>query len=94
MFKIDIYSEEDCYLIYNNCKSIWKSDGTIGGNIDFLIEYYAESEDFPVTLKYIPELTELSFEECYESATMKYTREFKTVDEFLNYLEELKCKKQ
>ena len=94
MFKIDIDSEEDCYLIYNNCKPIWKSDGTMGGNIDFLIDYYPKSEDFPITLKYSPELNELSFEEGYESATMKYTREFKTVDEFLNYLEELKCKKQ
>ena len=50
MFKIDIDSEENCYLIYNNCKPIWKSDGTMGGNIDFLIDYYPKSEDFPMTL--------------------------------------------
>ena len=86
MFKIDIDSEEDCYLIYNNCKPIWKSDGTIGGNIVFLIDYYPKSEDFPFTLKYSPELNKISFEESCESTTMKYTREFKTVDEFATEL--------
>ena len=84
--KIDINSEEDCYLIYNNCKHIWKSGGTIGGNINFLIDYYSVAEDFPVTLKYNLNLKELSFEEGYESLTQVYTREFESVNEFIDYI--------
>lgn len=86
MFKIDINSEEDCYSIYNNCKHIWKSDGTTGGNINFLIDYYPIAEDFPVTLKYDSEFKELSFEDGCESITIKYTREFESVDNFIDYL--------
>lgn len=93
MFKIYVNSEQDCYSIYNNCKCIWKSDGTIGGNIDFLVNYYSESEDFPVTLKYNLVINELSFEDCCESTTIKYTREFVTVCEFIDYIKGCECKK-
>ena len=87
MFKIDINSEEDCYSIYNNCKNVWKSDGTTGGNINFLIDYYSAAEDFPVTLKHNSKFKELSFEEGHESTTIKYIGEFKSVTDLIDYIE-------
>jgi hypothetical protein len=86
MFKIDINSEEDCYSIYNNCKNVWKSDGTTEGNINFLVDYYPPAEDFPVTLKYNSKFKELSFEDFNESTMIKYTREFKSVTKLIDYI--------
>lgn len=51
MIKVIVNSVEDCNLIFENCKKNWEQDGTIGSSINFLIDYYGTSEDFPVSLK-------------------------------------------
>lgn len=85
MYRICLDSKEDCYLIYNTCKSIWRSDGTSGGNIQFLINYYLIAEDFPVMLKYNSKLNALSFEESWESNTIEYVFEL-SVTKFIEYI--------
>lgn len=86
MIKLCINSKEDCNLIFNNCKKIWLSDGSIGGSINFLVDYYAASEDFPVCLKYNATLNKLSFEDAYESTTIKYSFEFNDIKKFIEWV--------
>lgn len=85
MIKVIVNSVEDCNLIFENCKKIWEQDGTIGSSINFLIDYYGTSEDFPVSLKYDETINKLSFEDASESCDKKYSIEY-DVENFIKEL--------